>query len=140
MSRFQALAEREFRSPEGEVLWLIRTALEAADRRDAQPSPVSNEQRRFQTKQERIDSLRPLFDELREAWLLAGGPSTRVLARTVFEKTHTRISHTTIHGILNGTTVPMWPTLEGVVKVLGGDVEHFRRLWIVQDERGRHER
>jgi hypothetical protein len=124
---FRALAEKEFRTPEGQLLWLVKKALDAAERSTqghlTKPrQPVDYELR--------LRAMQPVISELRTARLLAGAPSSRVIAKAVFKKTYVRISHTTVNGILNGTVAPSWPALEKIVRVLGADITHFQQLWI----------
>jgi hypothetical protein len=125
MERLRALADKEFRTPEGQVLWLIKTALDAADRREARPTG----ERSQVDREQRIRAAQPVFDQLRTAHLLAGGPSSRVLANVIWEKTNTRVSHTTVNGVINGAVPPSWRVLESIVKALDGDTGHFRQLW-----------
>jgi hypothetical protein len=120
----QSLADGAFRTPEGQVLWLIKMAVEASERRE-RPA-AENSQTAYE---QRLQAAQPVFDELRSVHLLAGGPASRVIAKAIFEKTHTKISHTTVNGVIGGTVAPSWPVLEKIVRVLGGDVGHFRQLW-----------
>lgn len=128
MKRFQALADSEFRTPEGQALWLMTAAVAAAERghRLTPPSRPSPEQRL-------INSM-PIFDQLREVHVAAGAPSTRALAASIMEGGGGKVSHTTVHGVLSGTIAPSWPVLEQVVNALGGDIERFRQLWIAANE------
>jgi hypothetical protein len=128
MSKFQALADSEFRTAEGQVLWLMTAAVGAAERgrRLTPPSRRSPEQRR-------ADSL-PIFDQLHELHVAAGAPSSRALAAGITEGQGGKASHTTVNGILGGTIAPSWPMLEQMVRFLGGDVAHFRELWIAANE------
>jgi hypothetical protein len=123
MKHFQALADSEFRTAEGQVLWLMTAAVSAAARghRLTPPSRPSAEQR--------LSNSRPIFDALHELLKAAGAPSSRAIAARIGELGGAKYSHTTINGVLNGTTAPSWPVLEKIVSVLDGDVEHFHQLW-----------
>lgn len=121
MEQFRALAEKQFRTPEQQALWLIKLAVDSASKADSEGPPGKRELR--------LAAVQPLLAELRSLWLLSGGPSSRVVSDMIYRQTATRISHTTVNSLVNGTAPPTWPTLEKVVKALGGDVEHFGRLW-----------
>ena len=127
MEQFRALAETECRSPEGEALWLIKQAVDAAGRREFHLARHSQDVR---TLTERLASAQPLFAELKTLHLLAGGLSSRAIAKTVTHKTARKITHTTVNQALTGKHVPSWPVLESIVKVLDGDAEHYRALWV----------
>jgi hypothetical protein len=62
---------------------------------------------------------------LRDLHLHAGEPSSREVARAIGG-----MSHTTVNLALRGTKVPSWPVAVKLVQHLGGDVEHFRQLWV----------
>lgn len=121
MRQFEVLAGQQFRTPAQQALWLIKLAVDAAAKSSAKSVPGKREQR--------VAAMQPLLAELRSLWLLRGGPASRVITRTIYEKTATKVSHTTVTVMMNGTGAPTWPTLEKVVKALDGDVEHFRQLW-----------
>jgi hypothetical protein len=121
MQQFEVLAGQQFRTPAQQALWLIKLAVDAAAKTGTDTAPGKREQR--------VAAMQPLLAELRSLWLQRGGPASRVVARTIYEKTAVKISHTTVTLMMNGTGAPTWPTLERVVKALDGDVEHFRRLW-----------
>ena len=123
MERLAAMAEANFRSAESQVLWLIKTTTDYAIQREAQPTLAK------QDSPEQLLAAQELLAELRTAYLLAGGPSSRALAGAIARKTGHKISHTTVNQAVTGKIVPSWQILERIVKVLGGDVDHFRELW-----------
>src|SRR2546423_10460771 len=63
---------------------------------------------------------------LRELHGRAGRPSTRAMAGRLDD-----VSHTTVAEALNGKRVPSWSVVCGIVRLLGGDEERFRELWLV---------
>ncbi|MEV0223823.1 response regulator transcription factor [Streptomyces sp. NPDC050704] len=70
----------------------------------------------------------PLADLLTALYLLhlrGGEPSMRELA----DRTRL-LSHDTVHRALTRPEAPRWRSLEMVVTALGGDVGHFRDLWV----------
>src|ERR1035438_2476041 len=66
-----------------------------------------------------------LASALQSLHALKGAPSVRTLARQVGD-----VSHTTVADALAGRRVPSWPVLEGIVRVLGGEQERFKQLWL----------
>jgi len=109
MKRLQEMAAREYRTPAMQALWLIEHSLFA---RSGRP-PADPE------------AARALAVALRELHARAGAPSSRKLAAEIGD-----MSHTTVAAAFRGHPVPTWDITERVVKGLGGDVEHFRRLWV----------
>jgi hypothetical protein len=69
---------------------------------------------------------REVLITLREQYEQAGAPSTRAIERA----TGHAVSRDTVHRILTGPKLPNWEPLEHIVKVLGGDVNVFRQLWV----------
>ena len=128
MEHFRVMAEGEFRSPEGQVLWLIKTAVSAAERRSRE-LPFRRNRTGGRTQEEWLRDAQPMLSELRNLYLLAGAPSSRVLARRISERSARTISHTTVSCVLGGKVVASWSAMERIVKALGGDVEHYRALW-----------
>ncbi|MFF7561481.1 hypothetical protein ACFZB4_16050 [Streptomyces pseudovenezuelae] len=55
-----------------------------------------------------------------------GDVSTREIAR----RSHGAVSHTTVHQVLRGKSVPSWRSLAAIVAVLGGDEGEFKLLWM----------
>lgn len=68
--------------------------------------------------------VRTLFDELHQLHHRAGWPSLRDMAKNV------GASHTTVSAAFSAPRTPRWGLLELIVETLGGDTEHFRRLWL----------
>jgi replicative DNA helicase len=79
--------------------------------------------------------LSDLVDALHQLHLAAGYPSTRQLQRDIGGAGVT--SHTSIHKLFTGTTVPSWGAVELLVEAMARrarldektEVERFRRLW-----------
>lgn len=74
----------------------------------------------------RPSALNQLLAELRRLYRTAGEPSSRRIAQL----TGRAISHTTVIKVIRGDQRPKWGPLEVIVIALGGDVEHFRVLWV----------
>lgn len=72
------------------------------------------------------EGLQAFAAALRELHALAGRPSTRAMAGKL-----TNVSHTTVAEALNGKRVPSWSAVRGIVRLLGGNEERFRELWVV---------
>lgn len=107
--RIQAAAEREYRSAVGQIMWVLDNRFRSS------PDPES-----AQAIQEAAVALRSALQGLHRE---AGKPSTRALAAVA------DVSHTTVADVLSGQRVPPWPTLEKVVKALGGSPGEFRDMW-----------
>jgi hypothetical protein len=73
--------------------------------------------------------LHEFFDEFRNLHLYAGRPSTRHLAREA-SRGRTSISHTTVHEALSGKRLPRWDYAKTLIDLMGGEVEHFHKLWV----------
>lgn len=67
----------------------------------------------------------PLAEALRALHAQAGAPSTRALARQIGT-----VSHTTIADTLAGRRTPSWSVVVALVRVLNGDEEEFKQLWL----------
>jgi hypothetical protein len=76
-----------------------------------------------------INPLQTFFAEFRDLHLYAGLPSTREIAKAS-EKLNRSVSHSTVQVTLSGKRLPRWGPTEVLVRVLGGEVEHFRSLWM----------
>lgn len=111
-----AAAGRDFRTLEGQALWLIATARARESRYPGKSHGPDMKARSL------------LAEQLGQLHEQAGNLSTRKLAELV-RRTGGKLSHTTVHDLLAGTQFPTWPTLSAVVSALDGDVEHFRALW-----------
>jgi hypothetical protein len=109
MDALVTLAEDQCRTPEAQVHWQIRRALAGARRR---------------TDGGTAGDPQPLFTALTALHLAAGAPTTRKLAPGA------GMGHSSVNAYLRGVRVPPWPALKGLVTAMGGDVEHFRQLWI----------
>ena len=68
---------------------------------------------------------RRLFAALRDLRHRAGEPSSRAIAASAGN-----LSHTAVNQALRGSKVPTWPVLEKIVVALNGDIEEFRNYWI----------
>jgi hypothetical protein len=66
---------------------------------------------------------------LRHLHRRSGEPSTRAIGKSI------GYSHATVAYTLNGTRPATWVVVEAIVVHLGGDVEHFRKLWIARRDR-----
>jgi tetratricopeptide (TPR) repeat protein len=73
------------------------------------------------------EPVRSLLDGIRLLHRRAGEPSSREVMRRIGRGV---LSHTTVNAVLRGPRVPRWEPLRHVVAALGGDVEHFRALWM----------
>jgi hypothetical protein len=104
-------AERNFRTPEGQVLWLIRSA--------------RGENRRGRDG----EAKRALSADLRKLHEDAGMPSVRAISERI-EQQGGNVSHSTVHAAIKGNNLPSWANVESIVTALGGDVEHFRDLTV----------
>lgn len=104
-------AERDFRAPAGQALWLLSQAMKR------EPSRITATAAHAE-----------LISELRSAHLAAGAPSTRMISRRIAQRGG-RVSHTSVHDAINGNRLVSWPMTEAIVKALGADVSLFRRLW-----------
>lgn len=124
LAKFRLLAARDYRSLEGELLFVIQRAV---SRMDKNRKPVVGTSRL--TSQDKLERNEPVLEELKKLYLAAGKPSTRDLAAVVREQGGT-LAHTTIHTIITGRVPFTWLTLERVVRALDGDVRHFKELWI----------
>jgi len=109
MEGLKIRAACEVRAPEDQALWMIKCSL---GMRQVSPDATL------------------LSETLRSLWLRKGGTSTRKLARRIGEVTGEPVSHTTVSVALAGRRVVSWPVIERMVKVLGGDIEEFRALWM----------
>ncbi|MGC4806618.1 YbjN domain-containing protein [Micromonospora sp. DT233] len=65
-----------------------------------------------------------LFEELKRLHRTAGEPSMRTIGDKI------KYSYATVHSAMRGPKIPRWPPLELIVEELGGDVDHFKQLWI----------
>jgi hypothetical protein len=101
-------ADESFRTPEGQVLWLISVSR--------------------QRPQVRASAVNSLTQELRDLHVQAGTPSTRTIAWRITEAGG-KLSHATVHEALSGRRLVSWPALASIVSVLDGNVDHFRQLW-----------
>jgi len=117
----RAQARQEYRSPEGQLRWLVRAGLDAAERQEPRWVPPPE-----RSPVERLAAMRPVFAALHELHLRSGAPSGRNLARL----TRHQVGHSTVSGVLAGTKVPDWRVLSVMVRALGGDEEEFRALWV----------
>lgn len=70
-------------------------------------------------------ALNELRAHLQRLHVDAGAPSTREIRRRLGGSP----SHATVNNVLRCEKVPNWAFLEPIVRVLGGDVDLFRRLW-----------
>lgn len=109
-------ADRDFRTPQGHVLWLIKHARD----RDSRHGPDGAA---------RQEAREALFAELQKLHRDAGVPSLRTVAQRITRQGGIA-SHTAVHSALRGKSLPSLALMEGIVTVLDGDVEHFRALWI----------
>jgi hypothetical protein len=103
-------AERNFRTPEGQVLWLLKSA--RGERRG-----MDGEAREA------------LFSELRKLHEVAGMPTYRVITERI-EQQGGNASLTTVYSTIRGGQLSSWGIVENIVTALDGDVEHFRALWV----------
>src|SRR3954466_10225372 len=71
-----------------------------------------------------------LFDQLHDLHHQAGWPSLRDMAKDI------GCSHTTISAAFSRPAIPRWGLLELIVETLGGDTEHFHRLWLTASSPG----
>ncbi len=77
----------------------------------------------------RADAQAHLASALRRLHERAGSPTTRDVAATAGN-----LSHTTVADTLSGRTVPSWKTLQRLISALGGDSADFRDLWLEASE------
>jgi plasmid stability protein len=122
LAKFRLLAARDYRSLEGELLFIMQRAV-AKLGRNRKPVVVSR-----LTSRDKLERNEPVLDELKQLYVAAGRPSTRTLADIVREQGGT-LAHTTIHTVITGRTPTTWLTLERIVRALDGDVRHFKELW-----------
>jgi hypothetical protein len=111
MEWLAADAERNFRTTEGQVLWLLKSARgQARLGRDSEAKQVLS------------IGLRKLHED-------AGVPSFRVIAERIRQQGG-NVGHTTVYGAIRGGQLSSWAIVESIVTALDGDVGHFRALWV----------
>lgn len=111
MQWLTATAERDFRTPEAQALWVLAQAL-----------------RRESSRSARVEVSAELTTELRLLHEAAGFPSTRAISRKAAQNGD-MVSHTSVHEAIAGHRLLSWRVMEAMVKALDGDPEHFRSLW-----------
>lgn len=77
-----------------------------------------------------------LVAELRALRASKGGPSTKKITVKATLRGHT-ISLSTVYDTFADRRVPRWQNVAIVVDVLGGDLEHFKPLWIAAEREKR---
>lgn len=122
----RVLAERERRTMDGQIQWLIEHGIAATDRHSKRiqsagpPDPAQLTRReadRAAVSRQIVTGLRGLRDA-------AGCPSTRVIAKAVGS-----VSHTTVNALFSAGAVPGLETTLKIVDYLGGDTEFYREMW-----------
>lgn len=108
MDWLRTAADKNFRSPEGQVLSIISRS---------RVQSVSHGVRAFRP------GMHDLTSALRELWSSAGCPASRTIAGEL------KVSHSTVHDALMGRRFVSWQRLEVIVQFLGGDAGQFRALW-----------
>jgi hypothetical protein len=103
----RADAERQFRTPEGQISWFLASRYRAE-----------------QSRHVRAEAAGDFSAALRELRRNEGQPSLRDIAARA------DVSHTTVHSMLHGDSFPAWKRAEAVIRALGGDVDAFRSLWL----------
>jgi hypothetical protein len=111
MEWLAAAAEKNFRTPEGQVLWLLKSA-RGEFRRGMDGG----------AKQALFSGLRKLHED-------AGMPTYRVITERI-EQQGGNASLTTVYSTIRGGQLSSWGIVESIVTALDGDVEHFRALWV----------
>jgi hypothetical protein len=117
MDRLEVQAEMELRTVEGQVLWLLKNA-------------VNGPRSRRPQREERLRRTGALFKELDFLYIQAGKPSLRHISMVTRRQGAHEVGHSTVHTLLDGTVPPSWPVLEAVVLALGGDAGYFKDLWV----------
>lgn len=74
--------------------------------------------------------MNPFSQELLRLWRERGRPSYRSLS----QRTDGLASHTAIGNALNGTALPRWATARAILVALRADPEHYRELWLEENE------
>ena len=115
MAWLVSTAEENFRTPEGQLLWLLQ-----------------NTKTRSEQHRQDSEAAKQLNHELRKLHLDAGQPSIRAIAGRIDRQGSKtiRVSHTSVHNILQGKRVPSWAMVEAIVTALGGNRPHFKKLWM----------
>ena len=120
--QLQELADREFRTPEAQILWLIHQAFAG---------------RRTLLTDRRTAASAALHTEIGRLYAAAGCPSTRQIAAWAAENGSHKISHTTVHQALTSARPITWSVAEALCSALHGDREKIRALWIEAQEDAR---
>ncbi len=114
LDQIQAIADRECRTLDGQIQWMLARQLERRSLGRSVNRTVPSE------------ADQAFMAALRELHALAGGPSTRAVATGAGG-----MSHTTVADALRGPFTPTWYVASGLVEYLGGDLDKFRELWAV---------
>jgi hypothetical protein len=128
MSKLRTMAEADFRTPEGEVLWLIQDAVNVAAGLPARPWRANGS-----LHEKRLRKYQDVVQELQRLHVRAGKPSCRHLAEEISSREY-RVAHSTVNTVLNGSVPPSWALLEKLVTAMNGDAAHFKALWVAANE------
>lgn len=125
--QLQELADREFRTPEAQILWLIKTAF--MERRILLTDP--------RTDEEKAAAGAALRAEIERLYIAAGRPSTRKI-RDRAREAGLDVAHTTVHQALTAARPISWHVADALRAALNGDPERIKDLWIESqgDRRG----
>ncbi len=109
-------AAENYRTPEGQLLWVIR---EAATRYQPPRAVIRDPQ-----------AVRSLIRELQHLHVRSGQLSCRGIADQIRRNGVIQVSHTTVNTVLRGTYLPSLRVLEAIVTALDGDPGLFRSYWM----------